>query len=1351
LQYHRNQLPTPIVGMLQQSSQALNDRKEPIIEAANTIGHSAQSSQSNPSEDVLLGIATRPNLEKTEAWKEMNFHDNMANSAPHSFAEGSCLPIAAGDSALNASFVFLVDSRLQQQQQESLLPDKNPDMANADATKESQQNSFLKISSARAAVSQPQHKLSSIPASVDSLDIVQQHHLAQELMESSSNDREPVLTAGLDAKTQFGLTRAAANINKNVNDTGKYSTDLADPTLMILGKRSTSDVSGSHSAAIFARGDNEKQPPQTSTLIAATGANHEASRSTATYFETVTSPEPKSKSSVQTKRPPTATFNGTNISSKAPNQVVGFLPRPPTQTFIDGTHMKQPHQLASFLQNGVLNDDKPQLLFNPTNAQHHSTKNTSPPEELRLPSTALPGQRTKQQPQMTFSPFVDKSPSPAGLSLNHGSSVSTSHGSSATSKVKPTRWEKLTSVVTASKVQTKSSQESLPGVSVLSVTATTSVSDVFQKSDSSLSSQNNRVGLDVKSGYVNGSQGSASANAAAPAEEACINSQNGEDDLQHRQISLNSELMSESTNATMSTHKERVSLKGSDVSHFSRQHPLQNVSVVARAAIETTIGSRKHNGTQSLDQDKCNSLPLNHCTGNQDRGSLPVAADERMDSNSTSTGEPGFPISSLQVPSPDGTETSKTKQANATVTISPATNSQDPHAASEAGCLPTMGEPTQAAAEKNQQSIVLLQLNQNIASTTKQVSSGTQRTDDVTGIMRSATLPQPRQSGNPGVETIGMLTPTGIATTTFAKQTSPAPTGHMVAAPTPIAGRTLVMPSSGESRTGLPKRSQQSQPVRENDTTNMAFRLSALQPATTRKYSFSEPRQDSNNKLQPSITTKDSYSRPHQGFEKKRQSPANDTSSAARPVQAETTTPFTVQQRLAGASQSASMPDAGRTGRLAAAATAQTQGHSPSQHKPPRGATLTPPVLTVTKQHLSTTPTKESTSSSPQHATSSKSRPPNYKKNFPQGSQTMAAEAVNENETPKHSQVETSVARPLEEQEAQVLRAAALVAEEIRCGSWPSGFEENRHTKQPTAVCVANATVVANAALQAYQNELVAMIECFAREIVLPSIMSCSDNIEFQKRPSYPEGSRVYLGTLLALREVMTQNAEIFFGSTAITESVEPRAGTIVSRDSRGAEVADRGKDEEHYSNDIFLGSSKPREERTAKSEVESENEDNPEARRSQLLKEEERLYSARLLATGVVLSATLRLPASQTLHDELLRMIDAYDFGREEFAACLESTDGNWRGVLPNGSSLNRDETIAWKASFNRVREDHPLIVQSKRRKLRESCSEAKVCWDRELDIVMVAKPNLCFVGVVEDLTSVVIEYEKRHPPDTS
>lgn len=244
------------------------------------------------------------------------------------------------------------------------------------------------------------------------------------------------------------------------------------------------------------------------------------------------------------------------------------------------------------------------------------------------------------------------------------------------------------------------------------------------------------------------------------------------------------------------------------------------------------------------------------------------------------------------------------------------------------------------------------------------------------------------------------------------------------------------------------------------------------------------------------------------------------------------------------------------------------------------------------------------------------------------------------------------LAIPISPIETQVHRAARLVAVELEYGAWP---EESPGARRKAA-----------SALQE-----------FAKTIFLPNLLAHQQDPATASAPDY---ERVFLSTMLALREVLTQNASRIF-------SIE----NVALNDN---EVKDDRKDTEPGAK-----------------------------RRKRSSQEEERQYMAQQLATGVVFAAiqSMETPEAESYLQHFMEIVDLYDTGDDEFVSCMQPRNGRHTGVTPNLKTLSGQENVAWRVSFNRARQVHPVVCRSRNG---SNISNA----------IDVPSPNTVFIALVED-----------------
>jgi hypothetical protein len=249
--------------------------------------------------------------------------------------------------------------------------------------------------------------------------------------------------------------------------------------------------------------------------------------------------------------------------------------------------------------------------------------------------------------------------------------------------------------------------------------------------------------------------------------------------------------------------------------------------------------------------------------------------------------------------------------------------------------------------------------------------------------------------------------------------------------------------------------------------------------------------------------------------------------------------------------------------------------------------------------------------------------------------------------------------------------ASRIIGDELQHGLWPSPFQVEPFKD----------IITAEHQHKDHMKIVAASLDHFARNVITPSMEQyrCTT----KRRLSQDTLPTTFLAALLALREVIVQNAEKIFGKESFSELAVD-------------EEAKRGNQDRAHPN--------------------------------RLDQEEDRLYCASILATGVILSAVERLIPNQAqeIIGDFLEVIQQYENGDEAFASCLEPDNGRSRGILPNGRRLHREENIALNVSYNRARVNHPLIRMCKEREMKL----------RRRELIDVPRPNACHIAMFEKLS---------------
>jgi hypothetical protein len=247
----------------------------------------------------------------------------------------------------------------------------------------------------------------------------------------------------------------------------------------------------------------------------------------------------------------------------------------------------------------------------------------------------------------------------------------------------------------------------------------------------------------------------------------------------------------------------------------------------------------------------------------------------------------------------------------------------------------------------------------------------------------------------------------------------------------------------------------------------------------------------------------------------------------------------------------------------------------------------------------------------------------------------------------------------------QVMSAASTVARSLNLGPWPSP-----HQSLDAGAVEKSATKPSSSSLHSQHMSVVAAsIQQFAYDVILRSM-----ELEI---PDKANESKAFLGTMLILREVLTQNGEGVFGSVA----------SLVD-DSKNTSWGNE-------------------------------------------LNQEAKILSHQVLATSVILAGleAFQGPWSEKLSTDFLCMIDGYDNDSDEVAEYMVAVDKNTAVTLSGGREMSAEERLAWQLSTNLHRDDHPVI---KRKREIENAETAETNWKARK--IEVASPNACHISILEE-----------------
>lgn len=242
---------------------------------------------------------------------------------------------------------------------------------------------------------------------------------------------------------------------------------------------------------------------------------------------------------------------------------------------------------------------------------------------------------------------------------------------------------------------------------------------------------------------------------------------------------------------------------------------------------------------------------------------------------------------------------------------------------------------------------------------------------------------------------------------------------------------------------------------------------------------------------------------------------------------------------------------------------------------------------------------------------------------------------------------------------------------------------------------------------------------------------------------------RVFVATLLVLREVLAINADsIFF---------------------IGDEYSNDDKDDNHSIDHNVIDDDHDDSTKLKKRKVRRRKKNYPY--HFYRHNEEQEAFKVQLLTTGLMLSAIGKLghysqqqQSSEVIMNQFQQAVSKYDTADEEFTSCLERADGRSMNILPNGKILGHEENIAWKVGFNYGRDRHPLIVGQRLQETTERSKHTLSKFQKEEEnvysfssnnhkkkrrwiespqhVAQLADANACIVSVVEKSS---IRYDKQ------
>ena len=254
--------------------------------------------------------------------------------------------------------------------------------------------------------------------------------------------------------------------------------------------------------------------------------------------------------------------------------------------------------------------------------------------------------------------------------------------------------------------------------------------------------------------------------------------------------------------------------------------------------------------------------------------------------------------------------------------------------------------------------------------------------------------------------------------------------------------------------------------------------------------------------------------------------------------------------------------------------------------------------------------------------------------------------------------------------------AARMVAEELERGSWDEAYVENilmKGWKQ-------SRSIKAKKKRARHLIMAAASIRKFAHDIVAPALIASrkSETCSTKLDKSSP-GHRMFVATLLALRELMIMNANKLFTGSHETKEDE-------KKDSIGAKQG-----------------------------------------------EEERVFRLRLLCTTLICKSIVMndVHVAKEIIKSFRSALRSYDGAEEEFSSCLTPAE-NLSSSLLNGHELKKMEELSWRTSYNCARSNHPLVQLRKDRDILKACKD-RAPQVTSLNQIRDPSPNMCFIPMIE------------------
>ena len=256
---------------------------------------------------------------------------------------------------------------------------------------------------------------------------------------------------------------------------------------------------------------------------------------------------------------------------------------------------------------------------------------------------------------------------------------------------------------------------------------------------------------------------------------------------------------------------------------------------------------------------------------------------------------------------------------------------------------------------------------------------------------------------------------------------------------------------------------------------------------------------------------------------------------------------------------------------------------------------------------------------------------------------------------------ECGMVSPPDQTQWIVWRTSAVVCDQLRSGNWPEARAGARY-------------------------QAAVSLDRFSRSVWLPYLLADGEERDPEK---------VWIATMITLRDVMVQNAASIFAGCSPSSSVS--SSVSVSDDHVGVAKL--------YGTAVVLAAAAVQD--VADHEQQQEQEKQQEGDTG-----EDDTHDG-----GETGDLSLLQPLQPSRRDLLEEALEAYDDGDPSFVECLERADETLVPVTPTGQKLDEAESVAWRCSYNTAQRRHPLMLPD------------------DHDGLSVAEPTACMAFMVESV----------------